>query len=345
MLNELRQDPFTKRWVIIAKGRAKRPKDVRPHLPPKTTEQQTCVLCPGQEHQSKEIFRIGKGKPGTPGWEVRGVLNKAPYFETKKHQEPFSGREIFKKAIPAGTAEVLVETPHHKKELVFLSGQELEKVLLAYQIRYEALKQKWGEVSIFRNHGFLAGQSLAHPHTQILATLNRSPENKKEELNSIEYFYGHDSCVYCDVITAELAKKECVVFQNNSFVAVCPWASQKPYEVIIFPRRHAPNFDSITMAEIRDLATPLQEILQKMYTFFGDPDYNFYIRSFSPVAPLSSSTHWYLRIIFHLSIAGGYEASSSSFVNPMPPEEAAKILRRGKNKVNWQQLYKNFQKD
>jgi len=72
MKNELRQDPFTKKWAIIARGRSKRPKDIsKPGTPPSFPLGFVCPMCPGQEHQSKEIFRIGKGQPGKSGWDVR----------------------------------------------------------------------------------------------------------------------------------------------------------------------------------------------------------------------------------------------------------------------------------
>ncbi len=173
MRNELRQDPFSKKWAIIAKGRAKRPKDMpKAPAPPPPPPGYVCPLCPNQEKQSAETFRIGEGKPGEPGWEVRSVLNKSPYFEPLDERETgvMVGREIFRHKTPVGIAEVLIETPEHNKELVFMSLEELEKALLAYQLRYQVLKKTWAEVNIFRNHGYLAGQSLRHPHTQITAT-------------------------------------------------------------------------------------------------------------------------------------------------------------------------------
>lgn len=342
MLDELRQDPITKSWVIVAAGRAKRPHELKPALPEKPKDY-FCVLCPGNENQkiAKEVFRIGKGNPGKPGWEVRSVLNPSPYFERRSRSNHIVGEELFKKTTPVGTAEVLVETNKHGRDLVFMTEKELSEVIIAYQSRYNSLKKQWTEVSIFRNHGFLAGQSLLHPHSQIVATREKSPRNKKEELHGIEYFYSHDKCLYCELIAKEIKKRERVILKTKNFIALSPWASEKPYEVIILPLRHDPSFGEITLAEIRDLSNILSTILRKAYIGFGDPSYNYFIRSFSNTPPLHNTAHWYLKIIFHHSIAGGYEASSAAFVNAVPPEFATKEYRKIKtDKINWEKEYK-----
>jgi len=342
MRNELRQDPFTKRWVIIASGRAKRIHEItKPGEEPKLPKGYICPFDEGQEKQNVETFRLGEGGPNEPGWEIRSVLNKSPYFEPISEEETgvIVGTDIFRRSIPVGIAEVLIETPDHNKELVMMNLEEIEKVVLAYQFRYQALSRIWGEVNIFRNHGYLAGQSIKHPHSQITATKEKTPESKKEELNAIEYYYEHDKCIYCETIRLEHLKKKRVVSEDSSFIIFCPWASQKPYEILIMPKRHISDFSDATLAEIRQLAYNLREVLRKLYLGFSDPPYNYYIRSFSKEPTIATTCHWYLRIIPHLTIPGGYEASSAAFVNPVPPEDAAADLRKIKTTKNqWKKL-------
>ncbi len=112
---------------------------------------------------------------------------------------------------------------------------------------------------------------------------------------------------------------------------------------MIIPKRHTSSFENATLEEIRSLASNLREILQKMYLEFSDPPYNYFIRSFAKDSNLAATTHWYLKIIFQLSIPGGYEASTAAFVNSVPPEDAAAHLRRIKtSKVSWRKEYKNL---
>ena len=55
MAGELRQNPVTKKWVIIAAKRAKRPDVARGTEP-------VCPFCVGHEDMTPpELYRIGKG--------------------------------------------------------------------------------------------------------------------------------------------------------------------------------------------------------------------------------------------------------------------------------------------
>ncbi|MCX6629816.1 MAG: galactose-1-phosphate uridylyltransferase, partial [Candidatus Solibacter sp.] len=76
---ELRKDPITGRWVIIATYRAKRPSDfVRQVVMPPASS-----ICPfdyGNEHKTPpEILAYRtSGNRDQPGWRVRVVPNKFP---------------------------------------------------------------------------------------------------------------------------------------------------------------------------------------------------------------------------------------------------------------------------
>ena len=77
---ELRKDPITRRWVIIATERAARPTDFPPGEPLQNGSA-SCPFCEGQEGRTPpEIAAVRR--PGTarnsPGWEVRVVANKFP---------------------------------------------------------------------------------------------------------------------------------------------------------------------------------------------------------------------------------------------------------------------------
>ena len=76
---ELRKDPVTGRWVIIATDRAKRPSDfIRQPVTP--TGQGVCPFDYGNEHKTPpEILAYrDSGSRDQPGWRVRVVPNKFP---------------------------------------------------------------------------------------------------------------------------------------------------------------------------------------------------------------------------------------------------------------------------
>jgi UDPglucose--hexose-1-phosphate uridylyltransferase len=58
---ELRQNFFTKEWVIIATDRAKRPEELATHHPPNGVRPlvATCPFCPGNEEKTpSEVLRV-----------------------------------------------------------------------------------------------------------------------------------------------------------------------------------------------------------------------------------------------------------------------------------------------
>jgi len=74
---ELRQNFFTKEWVIIATERAKRPEDLATHrvVQPIPAFVETCPFCPGNEGKTPpEVMRF-PAVAGEP-WQVRVIPNK-----------------------------------------------------------------------------------------------------------------------------------------------------------------------------------------------------------------------------------------------------------------------------
>ena len=79
-MSELRQDPATKQWVILATERAKRPHDFsRPSVQVSVPEYKAdCPFCPGNESMTPPetmAYRKG-GAANGPGWWVRAFPNK-----------------------------------------------------------------------------------------------------------------------------------------------------------------------------------------------------------------------------------------------------------------------------
>lgn len=333
MLNELREDPLTGRWVIIAKSRSKRFHEIaQPKSKIKFPPHYHCPFCPGMEKGSREVLRMDfdHNHAKDMGWGVRSILNKAPYFEAPSEEESGVITEgvIFKYRVPKGQAEVLIETPYHNEDLIFMHLDQLEKVIEAYKLRYIDLAKTWNEISIFRNDGFFAGQTLNHPHSQITATEEKNPEFVEEEKRVEKFYRDYGECLLGHMEKVERLRKKRVVLENKNFVAICPWASVKPYEIMIIPKKHSPNISDLTDEEIKSFAKILREVLRKVYVAFNDPSYNYFVRNYDSKNSIGKSGHWYLKIIYHLTVPGGYEASSGAFVNVTPPEEAAEYLRK-----------------
>src|SRR4029453_9373826 len=80
---ELRRDPVSGRWVVIAPARAHRPGVAKPEAQESEDDVAGCPFCAGRESATPpETFSIGPpGRPAdAPGWWVRVVPNKFPAF-------------------------------------------------------------------------------------------------------------------------------------------------------------------------------------------------------------------------------------------------------------------------
>ncbi|MBI3997910.1 MAG: galactose-1-phosphate uridylyltransferase, partial [Armatimonadetes bacterium] len=111
---ELRSDPISGRWVIIATERAARPHDFTPPQE-EGNDQEQCPFCPGREDRTPpEVFAIRE--PGTapngPGWRVRVVSNKFPALRIEGETTP-SPLGIYTRMDGVGAHEVIIETTDH----------------------------------------------------------------------------------------------------------------------------------------------------------------------------------------------------------------------------------------
>lgn len=328
---ELRKDPITNRWVIIATERAKRPSDFNQpenHLPSQTG---TCPLCPNNEKLTPpEIlaYREAGTLPNQPGWWVRVVPNKFPALESHGELQKV-GEGIYDMMSGVGSHEVIVESGDHHTATALLPLKQIEEFLWAYRDRMLDLKTdpRLRYILIFKNHGKAAGASLEHPHAQLIAT-PIVPKRVMEEVEGGRIYYNFkERCIFCDIIKQELATQQRVVEENAAFIAFEPYASRFPFETIIAPKKHEATYTYIDKSQIMDLAKILKTVLGRMHRILKNPPYNFVLHT----APLSNGVkafyHWHIEIMPRLTQVAGFEWGSGMYINPTPPEVAARDLR------------------
>jgi UDPglucose--hexose-1-phosphate uridylyltransferase len=326
---ELRKDPVVERWVIIATERARRPMDFAPEPPP-PRRIEDCPFCPGREDRTPpEIYRSGGPEDGP--WTVRVVPNKFPalHGDGDGGEVHATGEGIYDRIEGVGAHEVVVESPDHFAGLGTLPAAHVGEILGAYRERLLALRKdpRLEYVLIFKNHGVQAGASLEHPHSQLIAT-PILPELIAEELEgALRYFRMKERCVWCDVVRQERRSGSRLVLEDERFVAVAPYASRFPYETWILPTAHRPHFESLQPDEVDALARLLRELVARLGRLFVDPPYNFALHT----APLKAADpehfHWHLELMPKLTRLAGFELGTGFFINPTPPEDAARFLR------------------
>lgn len=335
-MSELRRDPVIGRWVIIAPERAQRPEQLS--LDAAQRRAGPCVFCPGQEGlDPNEIYAIRE--PGTsrngPGWRVRVLPNKFPVLRIEDRLTR-DAVGMFDMMAGVGAHEVIVETPDHSLDLPDLPEPHIADVLRAYRERMYDLGRddRFKYVLIFKNQGYLAGATMPHAHSQLIAT-PVTPKRVKEELGGAQRYYDFKRrCVFCDIIKQETrVTPERLVLDSETFIVISPFAARMPYETWIIPKQHNCDFVSINESELHGLAHALKQTLMRVRRALNDPPLNFLIHTAPFRRPragywtsIQHDYHWHLEIIPRMTRPAGFEEGSGFYINPVPPEEAAETL-------------------
>jgi UDPglucose--hexose-1-phosphate uridylyltransferase len=328
-LPELRKDPITGRWVVIATDRAKRPSDfIRQAVPPANSS--VCPFDYGNEHKTPpEVLAYrNSGGRDEPGWRVRVVPNKFPVLgiEGELTRE---GEGMYDKMNGIGAHEVIIETPQHAVTLADMAEHQIEELLWAFKDRVNDLKRdkRFRYIILFKNHGEAAGASLEHPHCQLIA-LPVIPKRVKEEVDGARLFHEmKERCIFCDIIRQETAATTRLVSETERFAVLEPYAPRFPFETWILPKRHQSHFEDADAPTLKDMAWVLRSTMRKIDKVLERPAYNFIVHS-APVqdAPLEHY-HWHWEIIPKLTKVAGFEVGTGLYINPTPPEESARFLR------------------
>jgi UDPglucose--hexose-1-phosphate uridylyltransferase len=128
------------------------------------------------------------------------------------------------------------------------------------------------------------------------------------------------------VCSSDLALDQRIAFKNDRFVVICPFASRFPFETMILPLEHSSNFMEITDEDIESLADIMSKLFRKMAALLGDPPFNYLIHVAPQYAPNLRFYHWHIEIIPRMTEVAGFEWGAGVYINPTPPEAAAKDL-------------------
>jgi len=329
---ELRKDPILGRWIIISKERGKRPTDFIVERP--STKGGFCPLCPGNEKTTPpEVLSYGDQPhaANTPGWTLRVVPNKYPALVIEGDLDK-AGEGLYDKMNGIGAHEVVIETPNHDESFTYLPPERMVRVFFAFRDRLIDLAHdpRFRYVMVFKNHGKAAGASLEHSHSQLVA-LPILPRMIVSELaGSKEYYQYKERCVFCDIIHQERREGIRVVCENDLFIVVTPFAPRSPFEMWVLPKRHSSAYINMDDEAFHQLSLIFSECLRRLDACIKDAPYNFVLHT----APLRSQPlehfHWHFEIVPKLTQIAGFEWGSGFYINPTPPEEAAKYLRAAK---------------
>jgi UDPglucose--hexose-1-phosphate uridylyltransferase len=318
---ELRTDPLSGRLVAIAAGRAARPEAFLRDVGP-SRGTLGCPFCPGHEHMTPPEVWVDR-EPGSsadgPGWRVRVVPNKFPAFAGPP-AAPNPDGGLYRSAPSAGTHEVVIHSTDHDASLADLPASQTALVLGAYRARLTAHRgDPFGSIVVIVNQGRTAGASLEHPHSQVIATVER-PELVSAELERL----AGPGCAACAVVERERGGDRAVE-EAGELLTICPWASSMPYEALLVPAAHQGRFGDGDAEDDLAIAGAVGRLLRRFSAVVGSSaPYNLVLHSAPPGA---SDFHWHLHLLPRLTTYGGFELATGIIINVVDPDQAAAALR------------------
>ncbi|MEX2534285.1 MAG: hypothetical protein WD273_01690 [Trueperaceae bacterium] len=317
-----RKDPFGHAWVLISPERGLQASD----FGSVARERSESALSPGQDGGLREIYalRPSAAQASGPDWRVRVVEHPAALVQDRPAQ--FAGTPPFEHATSRGFQEIIVEHPDARERLETMPRDHVVEVLRVYRDRLALLAKREGirHVQLSRSVGTAAGSLFEHPHAQVLAVPVTNRWLEEEVSVSRSHFEATGTCLFCGVLESELEQRDRLVTQNAHFVAIAPYASKCPFETWILPRRHSGTFMSEAGNLLPDLADILQSVLSSVRTALNDPPYNLVLHT---LLTQDEAFHWHIEILPRLTYQSGFDWGSGFYVNPTPPEDAARFLR------------------
>jgi UDPglucose--hexose-1-phosphate uridylyltransferase len=197
--------------------------------------------------------------------------------------------------------EVVVHTPRHAVSIADLADAELSLVARAWRARAETARAEgFPYVHAVVNEGQAAGASLPHTHSQLV-WLRSAPPAVTAERNG--------DCRVC-----ELLSDEALLLEPG--VVVHP-AGRGPYELLLAPPGHDER--GLESPLLADALHALARWLRRLYAVEGRVPIN---------AWLHAEGHWHIEVLPRLTVFAGVELGAGIYVNPLPPEEAARTLRQ-----------------
>ena len=320
----LRQNIITGDWVVIAPGRAKRPDDFVHPRPEPTKKKKECPFCIGSDgYKDNTKIRIDCEN-------IYVIENKFPaFYDTESSTRSYYPEDFYRERLSVGKHEVVV-IKEHNTSLTKFSKSLTSEMFFAILERYKDIKKDEQVFSItpIYNHGPEAGASIEHPHAQIFAsgiianTVNR-------EMDGAERYFGvNGACVFCDIIKHEKKEKKRIVYENDYFLAFCPYASKFPFNVWVIPKKHESQFENSSKNQINEFADATMEVLYSLERIIPGLPLNMHICTLPTTLENSEFYHWYLEITPRLTLFGGFELGSGVIINVIPPEKAAEYLKK-----------------
>ncbi|MFY8059435.1 MAG: hypothetical protein ACOVRM_16945 [Planctomycetaceae bacterium] len=328
--SELRTDVLCGRQSIIAVQRSARQGAMRPDLPVTALPDPFGEGC--ESETPGEVFSIRERgtQPNARGWRLRVVPNRYPIPgapEAGVDLSPVAESELFPRVPFSGGHEVVIECPDLRTRLVELTASELADVFGAWRDRVLSLSTAgvYRSVAVFRNEGFSAGASLAHCHSQILATDHVPALLQERHRRSSSYWERTGRCLVRDLLCAEQRDGRRIIRLDDELAIWCPFAARTAWHIRFLPLggdRFIQASD-VLMGVLSRAVLGLAKVLESLLGV-GFP---FNLTVVQPRLDEPCAFPWFVDLMPRVNRQAGWELLSDIDVIPFSPEQSAEQLR------------------
>ncbi|TKA81816.1 Galactose-1-phosphate uridylyltransferase [Cryomyces minteri] len=297
-ISHRRYNPLRDSWILVSPHRTKRPWQGAQEAASKTTLPQydpSCYLCPGNKRAQGDV---------NPNYESTFVFVN-DYSAVKEEQADYESVDrdsslstmLLRAEGVKGKCYVLTFSPSHNLTLADLSPSQILPIVNTWTKIYTShlspkspLAQvaqpttlaphshsespatpnaQYRYMQIFENKGSAMGCSNPHPHGQVWVTTG-TPEEPGLELTQLQKYRREQGGANMleDYATLEATKKERVVFENGSFLALCPWWATWPFEVMVLAKEHKRALVDLNDKEKQGLAEAIAEVTRRYDNLF-----------------------------------------------------------------------------
>jgi UDPglucose--hexose-1-phosphate uridylyltransferase len=328
-----RWNPLKREWVVVSPHRTQRPWQGQTEdtaAPPSLAYDPACYLCPGNTraggHQTPQYT-------GTFVFENDFAALKSCVSEASLD---IAAAGLLRAETERGVCRVLCFDPRHDLTLATMELPAIRRVveMWAAQSAELAARPEIQYVQVFENRGAMMGASNPHPHGQIWATEHIPNEPALEFAAQKAYLAEHNKPLLSAYLELELAQRERIVCENDTWAALVPFWAVWPFELLLLPKQNVAHTEALSEAQRDGLADVLKQVTGAYNRVFNTPFP--YSMGLHP-APADGEGHpeWLLHLHFYPPLLRsatvrkfmvGFELLGSP-QRDITPESAATTLR------------------